>query len=67
VVPNLRYILDSLSLDVNEIDGVFLTHSHDDHLAGITYLIRSDKRVKIFAVPMVLESIGKKNIGTCGD
>ncbi|MBD3840478.1 MAG: cyclic nucleotide-binding domain-containing protein [Campylobacterales bacterium] len=60
VVPNIRYILDSMSLDVNEIDGVFLTHAHDDHLAGITYLIRSDKKVTIYGVPMVLESMAKK-------
>lgn len=60
VVPNIKYILDALSIAVNEIEGVFLTHCHDDHIAGITYLLRSDKKIKVFATKLVISSITKK-------
>jgi len=60
VVPNINYILDSLSISINEIEGVFLTHCHDDHIAGITTLIRSDKKIKIFGAKIVTTSLIKK-------
>ena len=60
VVPNVKYILDALSIAINEIDGVFLTHCHDDHIAGITHLLRSDKKIKVFASKLVMSSITKK-------
>jgi len=59
-VPNINYILDSLSISINEIEGVFLTHCHDDHIAGITTLIRSDKKIKIFGSKIVTTSLIKK-------
>jgi len=60
VVPNIHYILDSLSISVNQIEGVFLTHCHDDHIAGITTLIRSDKKIKIYGAKIVTASLIKK-------
>ena len=59
-VPNINYILDSLSISITEIEGVFLTHCHDDHIAGITTLIRSDKKIKIFGSKIVTNSLIKK-------
>lgn len=60
VVPNINYILDALSISINEIEGVFLTHCHDDHIGGITTLIRSDKKIKIFGAKIVTSSMIKK-------
>jgi len=60
VVPNIKYILNALSIAVNEIEGVFLTHTHDDHIAGITSLIRSDKKIKVFASSLVIKAATKK-------
>ena len=60
VVPNINYILESLSISINEIEGVFLTHCHDDHIAGITTLIRSDQKIKIFGAKIVTTSLIKK-------
>jgi len=60
VVPNINYILDSVSISINEIEGVFLTHCHDDHIAGITTLLRSDKKIKIFGAKIVTLSLMKK-------
>jgi len=60
LVPNFKYILESLSIDINEIEGVFQTHTHDDHFAGITSLIRSDKKIKFYASKLVISATAKK-------
>lgn len=59
-VPNIKYILDALSISINEIEGVFLTHCHDDHIAGITALIRNDKKIKVYGAKIVTSSLIKK-------
>jgi hemerythrin len=58
--PNLIYSLTALGIGVNEIEGIFHTHSHDDHFAGLTTLIRADSRIKYFAVPAVRHAVTKK-------
>lgn len=58
--PNLEAILHALSLSVNEIEGVFHTHGHDDHFAGLTTLMQSDHRMKYFAAPTVRAAVTKK-------
>jgi len=60
LVPNFKYILEALSIDINEIEGVFQTHTHDDHFAGITSLIRSDKKIKFYASKLVISATAKK-------
>lgn len=60
VGPNIEAILDSLGISISEIDGLFHTHSHDDHFAGITALIKSDKRVKYYASSLVRSATAKK-------
>ncbi|MDP1611835.1 MAG: cyclic nucleotide-binding domain-containing protein [Sulfuritalea sp.] len=58
--PNLKSILIALGIGVSEIDGIFLTHAHDDHFAGIPTLMLANHRIKLFAVPMVRASAIKK-------
>lgn len=58
--PNIDYALTALGIGINEIDGIFHTHCHDDHLAGLTTLIRGDRRIAYLAVPMVRASVFKK-------
>ena len=58
--PNIDYALTALGIGINEIDGIFHTHCHDDHLAGLTTLIRGDRRIAYYAVPMVRTSVVKK-------
>ncbi len=58
--PNLVHALTALGIGVNEIEGIFHTHSHDDHFAGLTTLIQGDHRIKYFAVPLVRASVTKK-------
>jgi hemerythrin len=58
--PNLEHSLTALGIGINEIEGIFHTHGHDDHFAGLTTLMQADHRIKYFAVPMVRHSVAKK-------
>ena len=58
--PNLSHSLRALGIGINEVEGIFQTHSHDDHFAGLTTLMRADRRIKYFAVGMVRSAVAKK-------
>jgi hemerythrin len=58
--PNLANILTALGIGINEIEGIFHTHAHDDHFAGIPTLMRAGHRIKYFAPPLVRHSVWKK-------
>ena len=58
--PNISHTLDALGIGVNEVEGLFHTHCHDDHFAGLTTLLRSGHRLKYFATPLVRASVTKK-------
>ena len=58
--PNIDHTLTALGIGINEIDGIFHTHCHDDHLVGLTALIRGDRRIAYYAVPMVRASVIRK-------
>lgn len=58
--PSVMYTLNSVGISVNQIDGIFHTHAHDDHFAGLTSLVRADHRLPYFAAPMVRASVMKK-------
>ncbi|MBF0420670.1 MAG: cyclic nucleotide-binding domain-containing protein [Magnetococcales bacterium] len=58
--PNLVAILTALGISINEVRGLFHTHAHDDHFAGITTLIRAGHRINYYATPLVLASVSKK-------
>ncbi|MCG8617645.1 MAG: cyclic nucleotide-binding domain-containing protein [Desulfobacterales bacterium] len=58
--PNIQHILTALGFSINEVEGIFHTHAHDDHFSGLTTLIRSGRRIKYFATPLVRASVVKK-------
>lgn len=58
--PSLQATLTSLGIGVNELDGIFHTHAHDDHFSGLTTLMRSDHRLKYYATPLVRSAVTKK-------
>jgi hemerythrin len=58
--PNILHSLRALSIDTSEIDGIFHTHAHDDHFAGLPILMQSDHRIKYYASPLVRASVAKK-------
>ena len=58
--PNVRATLQALGIGISEVDGVFHTHSHDDHFAGLPAFIQSDRKINYYAAPYVRESVSKK-------
>ncbi|ABK44954.1 cyclic nucleotide-binding protein [Magnetococcus marinus MC-1] len=58
--PNLYSNLSALGVVVDEIEGIFHTHAHDDHFCGITTLMRAGRRLKYFATPAVRATVQRK-------
>lgn len=58
--PDLLTSMTALGISVNEVAGIFNTHAHDDHFAGLTSFVRSDHRIKYFASAIVRASVSKK-------
>jgi len=58
--PHISYTLDALGIGLNEIEGIFHTHGHDDHFAGLPTLLTSNHRIKYYATPLVRASVTKK-------
>ncbi|MBI3374893.1 MAG: response regulator [Betaproteobacteria bacterium] len=58
--PSVTHSLRSLGIDISEIEGIFHTHAHDDHFAGLPTLLTSARRIKYFATPLVRHSVIKK-------
>ena len=58
--PNIVHSLTALGISVNEIEGIFHSHAHDDHFAGLTSLVRSDHLIKYYAPPLVRASVARK-------
>ncbi|MBF0467155.1 MAG: bacteriohemerythrin [Nitrospirae bacterium] len=58
--PQISYTLAALGIDIDQVDGIFHTHAHDDHFAGLTALMRAGRRIKYFATPLIRASVTKK-------
>jgi len=58
--PGIADTLKSLGIDVAEIEGIFHTHAHDDHFAGLPALLASGRRLKYFTTPLVRHSVMRK-------
>jgi hemerythrin len=58
--PSIIDSLYKLGIDLSEIEGIFHTHGHDDHFAGLPSLILSGHRIKYYATPLVRHSVTKK-------
>ncbi|MFC1480624.1 cyclic nucleotide-binding domain-containing protein [Candidatus Neomarinimicrobiota bacterium] len=58
--PNIDLVLQALGISPNELAGLFHTHAHDDHFAGLSCLANTERRLKYYATPMVRASVQKK-------
>lgn len=58
--PNIHYTLEVLGIDLSEVAGIFHTHAHDDHFAGMPTLLQAGHRLKYYATPLVRRSIFQK-------
>ncbi|MBF0585168.1 MAG: MBL fold metallo-hydrolase, partial [Magnetococcales bacterium] len=59
-VPGVMNTLNALGIDISELAGIFQTHAHDDHFAGLPELIRTDRRLPFFATALVRLAVTKK-------
>ena len=58
--PATPNTLCSLGIGISEIEGIFHTHSHDDHFAGLPDLMKTDRKIKYFSTSVVRKSVIKK-------
>lgn len=58
--PHVVNILSALGIGIDQVDGIFHTHAHDDHFSGLTALMRAGRRIQYFATPLVRASVAKK-------
>jgi hemerythrin len=58
--PHLVNTMSALGIGIDQVDGIFHTHAHDDHFAGLTALMRAGRRIQYFATPLVRASVAKK-------
>jgi hemerythrin len=58
--PHLVNTMAALGIGIDQVDGIFHTHAHDDHFAGLTALMRAGKRIRYFATPLIRMSVMKK-------
>jgi len=64
--PGIQHTLIALGVGITEIAGIFHTHAHDDHFAGLTSLVSADRRIPYFATPPVRASVVKKYAALTG-
>ena len=64
--PNIEHTLTALGVSINEVSGIFTTHAHDDHFAGLTSLVRTDHRIAYYAAAPVRASVVKKYAALTG-
>ncbi len=64
--PGIEHTLTALGVSVTEVAGIFHTHAHDDHFAGLTSLVRADHRIAYFATQPVRASVVKKYAALTG-
>jgi len=58
--PNIQSVLLHLGIGLNDINGIFHTHGHDDHFCGLTELLKIDHRIKYYSTKLVRVSVMKK-------
>ncbi len=58
--PHINHTLRALGLSLNSVRGIFQTHAHDDHFAGITELMLGDRKLEYYTTPPVRHSVNKK-------
>lgn len=58
--PQLAHTMTALGIGIDQVEGIFHTHAHDDHFAGLTALMMAGRRIRYFATPLVRASAAKK-------
>ncbi len=51
--PNILSNLSFIGIGLSEISGIFLSHIHDDHFAGITELLNVERKLNLYTTKLV--------------
>ncbi len=56
ILPDFEYIRDRLA----DIDGLILTHAHEDHIGGVPYLLRERADIPVYGSKLTLGLMAAK-------
>ena len=60
LIGDLPVLFGLKSTGTFRAEGIFHTHAHDDHFAGLTTLARANHRIKYYSTALVRVSVTKK-------
>jgi len=63
-LPRLERALFALDVKPNELDGVFVTHTHADHICGLAHLVKKYDNIKIYCSKDSFAQLIKLKINT---
>ncbi|MCP4755958.1 MAG: MBL fold metallo-hydrolase [Proteobacteria bacterium] len=58
--PNILQTLKAFGIKPWQLEGVFFTHVHDDHFAGLYSLMNEKRKVKLYCTSVVGSTVKKK-------
>ena len=62
----VKNLLSEINVELDEIDAIFITHSHKDHIKGLATLLKVAKQITLYTIKEVyldlIESLRKINV-----
>ncbi len=57
-VPQIKRILDKEQININDIDGILISHSHSDHIKGLSNIVKN-YNLSVYAKPELIYDLVK--------